>query len=58
MNQPDKAEEVFVSLQEALRNNLVSGADLPEILNNLALRTRAAEQRGGGRGRFTPGHGA
>jgi len=37
MNQPDKAEEVFVSLQEALRHNLVSGADLPEILNNLAL---------------------
>jgi len=37
MNQPDKAEEVFVSLQEALRTNLVSGADLPEILNNLAL---------------------
>jgi tetratricopeptide (TPR) repeat protein len=37
MNQPEKAEEVFVSLQEALRNNLVSGADLPEILNNLAL---------------------
>lgn len=37
MNQPEKAEEVFASLQEALRNNLVSGADLPEILNNLAL---------------------
>jgi tetratricopeptide (TPR) repeat protein len=37
MNQPDKAEEVFLSLQGALRNNLVSGADLPEILNNLAL---------------------
>jgi tetratricopeptide (TPR) repeat protein len=37
MNQPDKAEEVFLSLQQALRNNLVSGADLPEILNNLAL---------------------
>jgi tetratricopeptide (TPR) repeat protein len=37
MSQPEKAEEVFVSLQEALRNNLVSGADLPEILNNLAL---------------------
>ncbi len=37
MNQPDRAEEVFVSLQEALRDNLVSGADLPEILNNLAL---------------------
>ncbi len=37
MNQPEKAEEVFASLQEALRNNMVSGADLPEILNNLAL---------------------
>jgi tetratricopeptide (TPR) repeat protein len=37
MNQPEKAEEVFASLQDALRNNLVSGADLPEILNNLAL---------------------
>jgi tetratricopeptide (TPR) repeat protein len=37
MNQPDRAEEVFGSLQEALRNNMVSGADLPEILNNLAL---------------------
>jgi tetratricopeptide (TPR) repeat protein len=36
-NQPEKAEEVFASLQEALRNNMVSGADLPEILNNLAL---------------------
>ena len=46
LNQPDKAEEVFTSLQEALRNNsnsgsgantVVSGADLPEILNNLGL---------------------
>jgi tetratricopeptide (TPR) repeat protein len=37
MNEPEKAEEVFLSLQGALRNNLVSGADLPEILNNLAL---------------------
>ncbi len=37
MNQPEKAEEIFASLQVALRNNLVSGADLPEILNNLAL---------------------
>jgi tetratricopeptide (TPR) repeat protein len=37
MNQAEKAEEVFASLQEALRHNLVSGADLPEILNNLAL---------------------
>jgi len=37
LGQPDKAEEVFASLQEDLRHNLVSGADLPEILNNLAL---------------------
>jgi len=37
LDQPDRAEELFVSLQEALRKNLVSGADLPETLNNLAL---------------------
>jgi len=37
MGQPGKAEEVFASLREDLRHNLVSGADLPEILNNLAL---------------------
>ena len=37
MDQPERAEEVFTSLQAALRNNMVSGADLPEILNNLAL---------------------
>jgi len=44
MNQPEKAEEVFASLQEALRTNLVSGADLPEILNNLAL-ARARQRK-------------
>lgn len=37
MDQPDQAEEVFAALQEYLRKNMVSGADLPEILNNLAL---------------------
>lgn len=37
MGQPDKAEEVFKGLQENLRHNMVSGADLPEILNNLAV---------------------
>jgi len=37
MDEPDKAEVVFVSLQEALKDNLVSGADLPEILNNVGL---------------------
>ena len=37
MGQPEKAEQVFAALQEDLRRNLVSGADLPEILNNLAL---------------------
>ncbi|HKI13358.1 MAG TPA: tetratricopeptide repeat protein [Candidatus Acidoferrum sp.] len=37
LSQPEKAEQVFAALQEDLRHNLVSGADLPEILNNLAL---------------------
>lgn len=43
LNEPASAEEVFTSLQEALRNNMVSGADLPEILNNIAL---ARERQG------------
>jgi len=37
LNQADKAEKVFSKLQEDLKLNMVSGADLPEILNNLAL---------------------
>jgi Tfp pilus assembly protein PilF len=37
LNQPDKAEKVFGKLQEDLKLNMVSGADLPEILNNLSL---------------------
>jgi tetratricopeptide (TPR) repeat protein len=46
LNQPDKAEESFISLQGALRDpnssgvtaaTQVSGADLPEILNNLGV---------------------
>jgi tetratricopeptide (TPR) repeat protein len=37
MNQADKAEEVFQSLQASLKNDLVAGAELPEILNNLAV---------------------
>src|SRR5256885_770255 len=37
LGQPDHAEEVFISLQGALKNNMVSGADLPEILNDLAI---------------------
>jgi tetratricopeptide (TPR) repeat protein len=37
LGQPDKAQEIFASLQEDLRHNLFSGADLPEILNNLGL---------------------
>jgi tetratricopeptide (TPR) repeat protein/TolB-like protein len=36
-NQPDKAEEVFLGLQAQLKNHLVAGAELPEILNDLAL---------------------
>jgi len=44
MNQPDRAEEVFTSLQTALAGDTKSeaqpagsGADLPEILNNVAI---------------------
>jgi tetratricopeptide (TPR) repeat protein/TolB-like protein len=37
LGQPDKAEEIFNSLEEDLHSNLVNGADLPEILNNLAI---------------------
>src|SRR5262249_12415670 len=37
LDQPDKAEAIFVSLQDALKSNLVSGADLPEVLNDLGL---------------------
>ncbi len=44
LNEPDKAEEVFTSLQDAMSGNskpgaagAVSGADLPEILNNLGV---------------------
>jgi tetratricopeptide (TPR) repeat protein len=46
LNQPDKAEEVFKSLQGVLHGNSTqdpgataggSGADLPEILNNLGI---------------------
>jgi tetratricopeptide (TPR) repeat protein/TolB-like protein len=46
LGQPDKAEDVFKSLQDALHNgskpdvaadSTVSGADLPEILNNLGI---------------------
>jgi tetratricopeptide (TPR) repeat protein/TolB-like protein len=37
LGQADRAEEVFNALEEDLRHNLVTGADLPEILNNLAL---------------------
>jgi tetratricopeptide (TPR) repeat protein len=37
LNQPDRAEEIFAALQDALRNKGGSGAELPEILNNLAI---------------------
>ena len=44
LNQPDRAEEVFTSLESSLTADAngqgqsgVSGADLPEILNNLAI---------------------
>ena len=37
LNQAERAEEDFHSLQETLKSNLAYGGDLPEILNNLAI---------------------
>jgi Tfp pilus assembly protein PilF/TolB-like protein len=37
LGQPDRAEAVFTSLQSALKDNMISGADLPEVLNDLAI---------------------
>jgi tetratricopeptide (TPR) repeat protein len=37
LNQPDKAEQVFLGLQDSLKKHLVAGAELPEMLNDLAL---------------------
>src|SRR5258708_13392658 len=37
LNQPDKAEEIYSGLQNKLKSDLLAGAELPEILNNLAL---------------------
>ncbi len=37
MGQAAKAEEAFSGLQSGLQRNMVSGADLPEILNNVGL---------------------
>src|SRR5436305_9096743 len=37
LNQADRAEEEFHSLQETLKSTGGPGADLPEVLNNLAI---------------------
>jgi tetratricopeptide (TPR) repeat protein len=37
LGQPDKAEQIFSALEQDLQRNMVTGADLPEILNNLAI---------------------
>jgi tetratricopeptide (TPR) repeat protein/TolB-like protein len=37
MNQPEKAEKTFAALQEGLKRSMISGAELPEVLNNLGL---------------------
>lgn len=37
LNQPDHAEEDFHNLQDALKTSSASGADLPEVLNDLAI---------------------
>jgi len=43
LGQPDKAEEIFTELEQTLHHDLVDGADVPEILNNLAI-ARARQQ--------------
>jgi Tfp pilus assembly protein PilF len=37
MDESERAEEVFAALQDAMHKDMISGADLPEILNNLAV---------------------
>jgi tetratricopeptide (TPR) repeat protein len=37
LNQPDRAEEALAALQAASQANTVAGANLPEILNDLAI---------------------
>jgi tetratricopeptide (TPR) repeat protein len=37
LNQADRAEEIFNSLLETLRKSMGPGAEMPEILNNLAV---------------------
>ena len=37
LNQPDRAEEEFHTLQENLKTSSAGGADLPEVLNDLAI---------------------
>ena len=51
LNQPDKAEETFLALQNNLKNDLVAEAELPEVLNNLALaRARRGNTTGAASG--------
>jgi len=37
LDQPDRAEEALTGLQGDLHSNMVAGADLPEVLNDLAI---------------------
>jgi len=50
LDQPDRAEELLTSLKQSSKSNGLSGADLPESLNNLAIakarqrKTAAAQE--------------
>jgi len=44
LGHPDHAEELFTSLQETMKKNGVFGADLPEILNDMAI-SRARQSK-------------
>src|ERR1700675_1076693 len=58
LNQPDKAEKVFGRLQQDLKLSMVSGAELPEILNNLALALARQGQLGSAIPSLSRAHGA
>ncbi|MDP9147767.1 MAG: tetratricopeptide repeat protein, partial [Acidobacteriota bacterium] len=44
LNQPDRAEEAFASLQTLLRNSSNTAVDFPEILNNLGIAKARQEK--------------
>ena len=44
LNQPDRAEEAFATVQSQMRTKTTSGVDFPEVLNNLAISKARQEK--------------